>query len=154
MMDYFDKILYLESTSTDDITIDNLANQNFVLYFYPKDNTSGCTIEALEFAELYDEFRELGFHVYGISKDSVKSHEKFRDKNNIPFDLICDPEKKLHEKFDVVKEKKMYGKIVNGTERSTFVFTAGLELIKAFRNVKAKGHAKEVLNFIQDNILR
>lgn len=153
-MDYFDEILYLESTSSENITIDMLANQNFVLYFYPKDNTSGCTMEAIEFSELYDEFRELGFHVYGISKDSVKSHEKFKDKNNVPFHLISDPGKIMHERFDVVKQKKMYGKIVNGTERSTFVFTTGLELIKSFRNVKAKGHAKEVLNFIEDNILR
>lgn len=142
---------YFEEISDKTLDLGKLSNQNFVLYFYPKDNTSGCTLEALEFSELYHEFVALGYHIYGISKDTVGSHLKFKEKNNIPFELISDPERVLLNRFEVVKEKKMYGKAVKGTERSTFIFKKDFELIKSFRNVKAQGHAKEVLEYIKEN---
>ena len=107
----------------------------------------------MEFAELYDEFRILGYHVYGVSKDTMSSHEKFKEKYNLPFTLISDVEKVLLEQFDVIHDKKMYGKLVKGTVRSTFIFKEGLLLIKEFRDVKPAGHAKVVLDFLQDVVL-
>ncbi|GAB6106200.1 peroxiredoxin [Fusibacter bizertensis] len=149
-MPYFIDDFELSATSSKKVTKEILNSQNFVLYFYPKDNTSACTTEALEFAELYDEFRTLGFHVYGISKDTIGSHEKFKDKFSLPFTLISDVEKILLDQFNVIKDKKMYGKAVKGTVRSTFVFGEGLKLIKEFRDIKAVGHAKVVLDFLED----
>lgn len=147
-MKYFKDDFSLKMTDGTEVTLEKLKKENFVLYFYPKDNTSACTLEALGFSELYDEFREQGFHIYGVSKDTIKSHEKFRAINNIPYHLISDVEKILLEWFDVIKEKKMYGKLVKSTERSTFVYMEGLVLKQVFRNVKAKDHAKEVLDYI------
>lgn len=152
-MKYFKEDFSLKSTKGGTVSIEDLKNQNFVMYFYPKDNTSGCTLEAMEFAELYDEFRTLGYHVYGVSKDTMGSHEKFKEKYNLPFTLISDVEKILLEQFDVIQDKKMYGKAVKGTVRSTFIFNEGLSLIKEFRDVKPAGHAKEVLDFLQDVVL-
>ncbi len=149
-MNYFKDEFSLEMTDGTKMTLERLKKENFVLYFYPKDNTSACTLEALGFSELYDEFREQGFHIYGVSKDTLKSHEKFREKNNLPYHLISDVDKVLLEWFDVIKEKKMYGKLVKGTERSTFIYMEGLVLKQVFRNVKAKDHAKEVLDYIID----
>jgi peroxiredoxin Q/BCP len=149
-MNYFKDEFSLEMTDGTKMTLERLKKENFVLYFYPKDNTSACTLEALSFSELYDEFREQGFHIYGVSKDTLKSHEKFREKNNLPYHLISDVDKVLLEWFDVIKEKKMYGKLVKGTERSTFIYMEGLVLKQVFRNVKAKDHAKEVLDYIID----
>ncbi|MDH8679156.1 peroxiredoxin [Fusibacter bizertensis] len=149
-MNYLSKDFKLPTTGGKEVTIESLMKQNFVLYFYPKDNTSACTTEALEFAELYDDFRALGFHVYGISKDTIGSHEKFKEKFSLPYTLISDVEKVLLEQFNVIKDKKMYGKAVKGTVRSTFVFCEGLKLVKEFRDVKAIGHAKAVLDFLED----
>lgn len=149
-MKYFKEDFKLGTTGGEFITLEDLKDQNFVIYFYPKDNTSACTLEANEFGELYPEFRALGYHVYGVSKDTVSSHEKFKDKYNLPFPLISDVEKVLLEQFGLVKEKKMYGKLVKGTERSTFIFNVGLKLVKEFRDVKAPGHARAVLDYIQD----
>lgn len=151
-MSYFKEIIELPATGNKVITLDLLKNQNFVLYFYPKDNTSACTTEAIEFGALYDDFRALGYHVYGISKDTMSSHEKFKDKYQIPFTLISDIDKLLLTEFDVIKDKKMYGKAVKGTVRSTFIFNEGLKCVKEFRDVKAVGHAKAVLNFIEEHL--
>lgn len=147
-MNYFKDDFKLKMTDGTEMTLERLRNENFVLYFYPKDHTSACTLEAIGFSELYDEFREQGFHIYGVSKDTIKSHEKFRATNNIPYHLISDVDKVLLDFFEVIIEKKMYGKLVKGTERSTFVFVEGLVLKREFRNVKAKDHAKEVLDYI------
>ncbi|MBF4694773.1 peroxiredoxin [Fusibacter ferrireducens] len=148
-MSYLKEDFTLNMTGGGQVDKAALLDQNFILYFYPKDNTSGCTLEAQDFADLYDEFKALGYEVYGISKDSLKSHEKFKEKFNLPFNLIADEEKILHKSFDVIKEKKMYGKLVKGTERSTFVFREGLLCITEFRGVKAKGHARAVLDYLQ-----
>ena len=148
-MSYLKTDFTLKMTGDAEINKTVLSGQNFILYFYPKDNTSGCTLEAQDFADLYDEFKALGYEVYGISKDSIKSHEKFKEKYDLPFNLISDEEKILHKCFDVIKDKKMYGKIVKGTERSTFVFREGLLCITEFRGVKSKGHARSVLDHLQ-----
>ena len=127
----------------------DFEGKKLALYFYPKDNTPGWTTEALEFVELHDEFESLDTVIIGISRDSLKSHAKFKDKYNIPFLLLSDETEEIHNLFNVMKMKKLYGKEYLGVERSTFVFDKEGNLIKEFKNVKAKGHAKEVLDFIR-----
>lgn len=148
-MEYFKGQLMLSATNGKVVDLDLLKSQKFVLYFYPKDNTSACSLEAMEFAQLYDEFRMLGYHIYGVSKDTLTSHNKFKDKYVLPFTLISDVDKVLLELFDVIQDKKLYGKIVKGTTRSTFIYQENLLLIKEYRNIKAPGHARAVLDFIQ-----
>lgn len=129
----------------------NLSKQPstwLILYFYPKDATSGCTTQANEFSHLQAEFNTLNAQVFGISRDSIKSHERFIEKQAITFSLISDPDEKLCQHFDVIKEKNMYGKKVMGIERSTFIFKDN-QLVKAFRKVKAAGHAELILNEIK-----
>ncbi|OZV10969.1 peroxiredoxin [Tissierella sp. P1] len=140
----------LKETSGNDISIKDFKGKNVVVYFYPKDNTAGCTTEALEFMDLYDEFEKLDTVIIGISRDSLKSHAKFRDKHDLPFLLLSDEDEEVHNLFNVMKLKKMYGKEYMGVERSTFIFNKDGELIKEFRNVKAKGHAEKVLEFIKN----
>ncbi|MBU5310823.1 peroxiredoxin [Tissierella carlieri] len=140
----------LKETSGNDISIKDFKGKNVVVYFYPKDNTAGCTTEALEFMDLYDEFEKLDTVIIGISRDSLKSHAKFRDKHDLPFLLLSDEDEDVHNLFNVMKLKKMYGKEYMGVERSTFIFNKDGELIKEFRNVKAKGHAEKVLEFIKN----
>ncbi|MBC8586897.1 peroxiredoxin [Paratissierella segnis] len=145
-MQEFDFVL--KETDGKDISLKDFRGKNVVLYFYPKDNTSGCTAEALEFVELLDEFEEYNTVVIGVSRDSLKSHAKFKDKFDIPFLLLSDETKEVHNLFNVMKMKKLYGKEHLGVERSTFVFDREGNLIKEFRNVKAKGHARQVLDFV------
>jgi peroxiredoxin Q/BCP len=117
----------------------------YVIYFYPKDDTPGCTIEGAAFRDLHAEFLKAGVMVFGVSRDSLKSHEKFKAKMNFPFDLLADEDEKLCKLFDVIKEKNMYGKKVFGIQRSTFIMGKRNEIIKEWRNVKVEGHAEEVL---------
>jgi thioredoxin-dependent peroxiredoxin len=119
------------------------------LYFYPKDNTPGCTTESVQFRDLYPAFQELGCGVYGISRDSLKSHEGFKAKHGFPFDLLADSEEKVCIQFGVIKMKNMYGKQVRGIERSTFVLGPGGALLRAWRGVKVPGHVQEVLDFVK-----
>lgn len=119
-----------------------------IIYFYPKDSTPGCTTQANEFSGLKDEFAKLGVQVFGVSRDSIKSHERFTEKQDINFTLLSDPDEKLCQHFDVIKEKNMYGKMVMGIERSTFIFH-NKKLVKSYRKVKAAGHAEQVLEDIQ-----
>lgn len=142
----------LKETDGKDISLEDFKGKNVVLYFYPRDNTAGCTTEAAEFRDLYDEFQKLNTVILGISRDSLKSHAKFREKQNIPFLLLSDPMEEVHNLFGVMKLKKMYGREYMGVERSTFVFDKSGELVKEFRNVKAKGHAEEVLYFIRNEL--
>jgi peroxiredoxin Q/BCP len=132
---------------------DIMGDKGVVLFFYPKDNTPGCTTESCEFKEIYDEIRRLGFEVYGISKDSLKSHDKFIDKYELPFVLLSDEEIKTHEDYQVWKEKNMYGNIKMGVVRSTFIIDNDGKIIQEFRNIKAKGHALKIYNYIKDEIL-
>ncbi|WP_311196646.1 peroxiredoxin [Rugamonas fusca] len=119
-----------------------------VLYFYPKDNTPGCTTESMAFRDLYAQFQAAGTEIYGISRDSLRSHEGFKAKLGLPFELISDPEETLCQQFGVMKLKQMYGKTVRGIERSTFVIDAHGQLVKEWRGVKVAGHVDEVLEFV------
>ena len=117
-----------------------------VLYFYPKDNTPGCTTETQDFRDLHDQFQQVGCYIAGISRDSLKSHEKFSEKLGLPFALIADPQETVCQLFDVIRDKKMYGKTVRGIERSTFLIDAQGRVAAVWRGVKVPGHAQAVLN--------
>lgn len=123
--------------------------KKIVLYFYPKDSTPGCTTESVEFNELLGQFKKQNAEVYGISRDSLKSHEKFICKYNFKFELLSDESEELCQLFDVIKEKNMYGKKVLGIERSTFVIDEDQKLVGEFRKIKAQGHAAEILKFVK-----
>ncbi len=116
-----------------------------VLYFYPKDNTPGCTTEGADFRDLHKQFTKLGAVIAGVSRDSLKSHEGFKAKMDFPFELISDDDEKLCAQFDVIKMKNMYGKKVRGIERSTFLIGPDGKLVREWRKVKVEGHAADVL---------
>ncbi|WP_058534060.1 peroxiredoxin [Legionella saoudiensis] len=119
--------------------------QYVVLYFYPKDSTPGCTTEGQDFRDAYPQFQALNAQIFGISRDSLKSHENFKAKQNFPFELISDAEEQLCQLFDVIKMKFMYGKQVRGIERSTFIIDPEGKLAHEWRKVSVKGHVDEVL---------
>jgi thioredoxin-dependent peroxiredoxin len=125
------------------------AGHPVVLYFYPRDNTPGCTTEGQQFRDLYPQFAKIGVIVAGVSRDSLKSHENFRTKMAFPFPLLSDADEALCTQFDVIKMKNMYGKQVRGIERSTFVIDASGKLAHEWRGVKVPGHAREVLEFVK-----
>ncbi len=118
---------------------------HYVLYFYPKDATPGCTLEGEQFRDLHDEFQRAGVKVFGVSRDSISSHEKFKANMKFPFDLLSDSDEKLCKIFDVIKEKNMYGKKVMGIQRSTFLMGRNNEIVQEWRDVKVDGHAAAVL---------
>ena len=126
-----------------------LGGSPYVLFFYPKDNTPGCTTESGDFRDQHAAFLAAGATVFGISRDSVKSHEGFKTKLEMPFELVSDPEEVMCEAFGVMKLKNMYGKQVRGIERSTFVVDAKGQIVKEWRGVKVPGHVSEVLAFVQ-----
>lgn len=123
--------------------------KTLVLYFYPKDNTPGCTMESQQFRDLYADFRQAQCEVAGISRDSIKSHENFKARFSLPFALLSDTDEKVCAQFGVIKLKKLYGKEVRGIERSTFVIDRHGVLRREWRGLKADGHAQEVLQFVQ-----
>ena len=127
-------------------TLSACRGSTVVLYFYPKDSTPGCTTEAQQFRDLYPKFIEAGAVVVGVSRDSVRSHENFKAKQELPFDLLSDAEELLCARFSVIKMKSMYGKQVRGIERSTFVIDGHGVLRREWRGVKVAGHAQEVLS--------
>ena len=120
-----------------------------VIYFYPKDNTPGCTMEGTQFRDLHKQFQKAGAVVAGVSRDSLKSHEGFKAKMRFPFELIADPDEKLCDAFGVIKMKNMYGRQVRGIERSTFLIDADGKLAREWRGVKVAGHADEVLTAVK-----
>ena len=120
-----------------------------VLYFYPKDNTPGCTTEGMDFAQSHSKFKRAGAVVAGVSRDSVKSHDGFRAKMKFPFELISDSDEQLCDLFGVIKMKNMYGKQVRGIERSTFVINGSGKLRREWRGVKVPNHVEEVLAYVQ-----
>ena len=128
------------------ISASDLAGKKLVVYFYPKDDTPGCTKEALEFSNLKNEFDKRNVNIIGVSKDSTQKHEKFISKYKLNIKLASDEDLKICETFKVWVEKSMYGKKYMGIERSTFLFDENLHLIKSWRKVKVNGHAEEVLN--------
>ncbi|GAA5183134.1 peroxiredoxin [Niveibacterium umoris] len=138
----------LPATGGKTIALSDFAGRKLVIYFYPKDNTPGCTQEGLQFKELHAEFVRLGADILGVSRDSVKSHENFKAKMEFPFELISDPEELMCAAYGVMKLKNMYGKQVRGIERSTFVINEKGEISREWRGVKVPGHAREVLEFV------
>jgi peroxiredoxin Q/BCP len=133
-----------EATSGE-IGSQSLGGQPFVLYFYPKDDTPGCTLEGQAFRDRHGDFAALGVRILGVSRDGRASHEKFRKKYGLPFELIADTDERLCRQFDVIREKHMYGKKVLGIERSTFLVDGAGVLRNEWRKVKVKGHVEEVL---------
>ena len=138
----------LPATSDRAFTLSACRGSIVVLYFYPKDSTPGCTTEAQQFRDLYPQFVAAGSIVVGVSRDSIKSHENFKAKQDLPFDLLSDAEELLCARFALIKMKSMYGKQVRGIERSTFVIDGNGVLRREWRGVKVAGHAQEVLDFI------
>lgn len=128
----------------------DLIGQNIVLYFYPRDNTPGCTQEGKDFSALYPEFQKANTQIIGISRDSLKSHHKFCDKYQFPFPLISDPKEALCKAFDTIIQKNMFAKLVFGIERSTFLIDTQGRIAQIWRPVKVKNHAQEVLKALQN----
>ncbi|GLU34676.1 peroxiredoxin [Trinickia caryophylli] len=129
--------------------LSGLRGKKVVLYFYPKDNTPGCTTEGLQFRDLYPKFKKAGAEIIGVSRDSIRSHENFKAKLELPFPLLSDGDEQLCALFDVIKMKKMYGKEVRGIERSTFLIDASGVLRREWRGVKVPGHVDEILQAVQ-----
>lgn len=139
-----------QATRDKTIELKEFRGQNVVLYFYPKDSTPGCTLEGQDFRDLHAKFRRNKTVILGLSRDSLASHEKFRDKQKFPFDLISDPDEKLCKQFDVIHEKSLYGRKFMGVVRSTFLIDADGKLRREWRKVKVKGHAAEVLDAVKE----
>lgn len=141
--------LELPATTGKTLSTAKRAGKKLVLYFYPKDSTPGCTTEAQQFRDLYPAFEQAGCEIVGVSRDSLKSHENFKAKQELPFELASDAEEKACSLFAVIKMKNMYGKQVRGIERSTFVIDANGAIRREWRGVKVAGHAQEVLDFVK-----
>lgn len=142
--------LTLEGTNNTTFSINNYVGKNLVIYFYPKDSTPGCTNESIDFKDNYDIFQKLNTEIFGISRDSLKSHEKFKAKYGFPFELLSDADEIACNLFDVIKMKNMYGKKVRGIERSTFLINTEGKLINEWRGVKVNGHVQELIEFLQN----
>lgn len=138
----------LPATGGANFKLSAMRGKPLVIYFYPKDNTPGCTAESQQFRDLYPDFQKAGCEVVGLSRDSISSHEKFKARFTLPFPLLSDESEVVCEQFGVIKEKNLYGKKVRGIERSTFVLDSSGVLRREWRRVKADGHASEVLQFI------
>lgn len=133
------------ATGDKTIRLKDLRGQNVVIYFYPKDSTPGCTTEGRDFSALHAKFKRQNTMILGVSRDSIASHEKFKDKQGFKFDLLSDPDEALCGKFDVIHEKTLYGRKFMGVVRSTFLIDSEGKLRQEWRSVKVKGHAEEVL---------
>lgn len=138
----------LPATSGQTFQLSQQLGKNIIIYFYPKDATPGCTTQGVQFRDLYADFKALNTEIVGISRDTLKSHENFKSKFTFPFELLADTEELACQLFGVMKQKNMYGKLVRGIERSTFLIDKNGLLVKEWRGVKAEGHAAEVLAFI------
>jgi peroxiredoxin Q/BCP len=137
-----------KADATNDQIISNSSfdGKNFVIYFYPKDSTPGCTTEGQEFRDNFKLFKKMNTEILGVSRESIKSHENFKSKENFPFELLSDPDEKVCKAFDVMKLKSMYGREYIGVDRSTFIIDASGKVKAEWRNVKVKGHVQEVLS--------
>ena len=127
------------------VSLSDFLGRKIVLYFYPKDNTPGCTAESIDFRDHYPEFLQAGTEIVGVSRDSIRSHENFAKKFDLPFPLISDPDETLCNRFNVMKTKTRYGKVGRGIERSTFLIDRNGQLVKEWRGVKVPGHIGEIL---------
>jgi len=139
----------LPSTGGTAFSLSQHLGSKLVLYFYPKDNTPGCTTEGGDFRDRHKDFKRAGCEVFGVSRDSLASHEKFKDKMKFPFELLSDEDEAVCKQFGVMKMKNMYGRKVRGIERSTFVVDAKGVLAREWRGVRVPGHIQEVLNFVK-----
>ena len=139
----------LPATGDKTVSLSDFRGQTLVLYFYPKDSTPGCTTEAQQFRDLHAQFLKAGARIIGVSRDSLRSHENFKLKQELPFDLVSDADEALCTQFAVIKMKSMYGKQVRGIERSTFVIDGKGVLRREWRGVKVPGHAQEVLDLVK-----
>jgi peroxiredoxin Q/BCP len=144
----------LPATGNQRFSLSAFRGHPFVLYFYPKDDTPGCTMEGADFRDLYPGFKEARVDVFGVSRDSVASHERFKAKMGFPFELLSDAEEKACGLFGVIRMKNMYGRQVRGIERSTFAIDREGRIARAWRGVKVPGHAQEVLDFVRSNALQ
>ena len=135
----------LPATGNKTLSLDDFKGKNLVLYFYPKDHTPGCTLEGQDFRDAHDAFQDANTEILGVSRDSVRTHENFRQKQSFPFDLLSDADEKLCKQFDVIREKKLYGRTYMGIDRSTFLIDSEGVLRREWRKVKVKGHVTEVL---------
>jgi peroxiredoxin Q/BCP len=142
----------LPASNGQTVKLSDFHGKNVVLYFYPKDMTPGCTTEACDFRDQYEDFSELNTVILGVSPDPIKRHEKFIEKHNLPFLLLADEENELAKAFDVWKLKKNFGKEYMGIERSTFILDSEGKVVKEWRKVKVKDHSNEVYAFIQENL--
>ena len=139
-----------KATNEQTISNETYRDRNVVIYFYPKDSTPGCTTEGQEFRDNYKKFKKFNTEILGVSRDSIKSHENFKSKQNFPFELLSDPDEKVCKAFDVMKMKSMYGRQYMGVDRSTFIINEKGKIIKEWRAVKVKGHVQEVLETVQE----
>ena len=135
----------LPATGEKNVSPGDFRGSKLVIYFYPKDSTPGCTLEGQNFRDRYRDFEKCGTAILGVSRDSLKTHENFRNKQEFPFDLLSDADEKLCRQFDVIHEKNMYGRKIMGIVRSTFLIDGDGVLLKEWRKVRVKGHVDEVL---------
>jgi len=138
-----------EATGDQKVRLKDLRGKNVVIYFYPKDSTPGCTTEGRDFSDLHGRFKRANTVIFGVSRDSIASHEKFKEKQGFRFDLISDPDEKLCKQFDVIHEKTLYGRKFMGVVRSTFLIDTDGKLRQEWRKVKVAGHAEEVLEAVK-----
>ena len=141
--------LTVATTQNEALDLKSLKGKNLILYFYPKDNTPGCTTQGQNFRDAYKDFKKANCEILGVSRESIKSHQNFINKHEFPFDLVSDPDEVLCKAMDVIKQKSMYGKTYLGIERSTFIFDENGVLKHEIRKVKVKGHIEEVLGLVQ-----
>jgi peroxiredoxin Q/BCP len=139
----------LPATGDQNLSLSDFKGRSLIIYFYPKDNTPGCTREGQDFRDLYPRFTEAGAEILGVSRDSVKTHDNYRNKHGFPFHLISDKEELLCKQFDVIKEKKLYGRTYMGIERSTFLLDADGVLQQEWRKVRVPGHVEAVLETLK-----
>ena len=139
----------LPATGNQNLSLNDYSGRSLIIYFYPKDNTSGCTREGQDFRDLYPQFTAVGADILGVSRDSVKMHENFRAKHEFPFHLLSDSEERLCKQFDVIHEKKLYGRTYMGIVRSTFLIDAEGILQQEWRKVRVPGHAQAVLDALK-----
>ena len=139
----------LPATGEKELSLKDFQGTHLVLYFYPKDSTPGCTLEGQNFRDSYQQFRDAGADILGVSRDSLKAHENFKAKQGFPFDLLSDQDEKLCRQFDVIHEKNMYGRKFMGIVRSTFLIDGNGKLRQDWRKVRVKGHVDEVLEAVK-----
>ena len=139
----------LPATGDQDLSLSDFSGRKLIIYFYPKDNTPGCTREGQEFRDAYAEFTAAGVDILGVSRDTVRTHNNYRNKHEFPFHLLSDGDEKLCKQFDVIKEKKLYGRVYMGIERSTFLIDEKGLLRQEWRKVKVPGHVETVLEAVK-----